>query len=737
MEMKNYQNDAVKKLLRQSKELFRERGDGKKLVFKSPTGSGKTMMMAEFLKQLSDDRDLPAFSYIWTAPRKLHTQSKTKLTKYYEHSQALKCSDFNDLYAKKINENEILFLNWESIRQEGNVIIRENERDLYLAKILENTKANGCDVILIIDESHYHVSDISQELINDISPKLIVEVSATPIMQNHDEMVRVSLDNVKAEGMIKKSIIINDGIGNALVADNRIISAHANSTDEFVLQQALAKRRELAVAFEQAGVRVNPLLCIQLPDRNTKQYKDTKDDIIRMLSKAGITEENRKLAIYLAEQKENLENISHNEGTSEVLIFKQAIALGWDCPRAHMLLLFRRWHSNVFSVQTLGRIMRMPEPEVGHYQNGLLNSAYVYTNLAEVYIDEDVANGYICMNTANRTSGYAPLKFLSVHRVQQREKTRLSPIFNKIFSQAATEYRLKDKINQRSMRVQTGLISDHVAESVDDITGEHISKNIDVQIKHEQELQNSFDYFVRENLSPFYPEGRSIDRVKGVIYTFFADELNIRYEKGDFSKILSMVLSEANRTHFISVLEQAKSAYKAETDARKKELQETKQWEIPTVMTYSEKYTERPAKKSIMQPFYAAESESNLERQFIDRLEESAKVTWWYKNGVGDSMYFAVPYTENGAEHPFYVDFIVQCTDGTIGLYDTKSGITVDTAKDKSDGLQIYIRSENKKGKKLSGGVITPDNNVWKIYTGPGTKLTSKDLSNWSILEDI
>jgi hypothetical protein len=51
MLLKNYQNTAVKKLLTRSVELLSENGN-KKLVFKSPTGSGKTIMMADFLSKL-------------------------------------------------------------------------------------------------------------------------------------------------------------------------------------------------------------------------------------------------------------------------------------------------------------------------------------------------------------------------------------------------------------------------------------------------------------------------------------------------------------------------------------------------------------------------------------------------------------------------------------------------------------------------------------------------------------
>ena len=67
-----------------------------------------------------------------------------------------------------------------------------------------------------------------------------------------------------------------------------------------------------------------------------------------------ILEENGKLAIHLSGDHKNLDNISKADSEAEVLIFKQALALGWDCPRAHILVLFRDWKSIVFSIQTIG-----------------------------------------------------------------------------------------------------------------------------------------------------------------------------------------------------------------------------------------------------------------------------------------------------------------------------------------------------------------------------------------------
>jgi type III restriction enzyme len=92
----------------------------------------------------------------------------------------------------------------------------------------------------------------------------------------------------------------------------------------------------------------------------------------------GIALENKKLAIWLSEDKTNKDDIDIENSPVEVLIFKQAIATGWDCPRAQILVMFREMQSIVFQIQTVGRILRMPEQK--HYDNHILNTAYVYTD---------------------------------------------------------------------------------------------------------------------------------------------------------------------------------------------------------------------------------------------------------------------------------------------------------------------------------------------------------------------
>ena len=147
--------------------------------------------------------------------------------------------------------------------------------------------------------------------------------------------------------MIKKEVAINP----ELKEEN----LEGKGSDEFILEQAIAKREELKKHLNAIGKEdINPLLLIQLPDRSSMDFEDKKEEIEDLLNREfKINTDNGRLAIYLSEDKRNLENISKNGNEAEVLIFKQAIALGWDCPRAYILVLFRNGIRQIFQSRQL------------------------------------------------------------------------------------------------------------------------------------------------------------------------------------------------------------------------------------------------------------------------------------------------------------------------------------------------------------------------------------------------
>jgi type III restriction enzyme len=729
IELKNYQREAVERLKEKVERALRS-PENEIVIFQAPTGSGKTLMVSETLKRLvKEGKHGKKLSFIWISVRHLHEQSKEKLERYYEDDRLIQCSYFEDLEDRKIGENEILFLNWHSINKKDiNIYVRENEQDNNLNAIIQNTKEEGRDIILIIDESHHTAkSERSKELIEVIGPKVTIEVSATPqLTENIFEIEKVLLADVKAEEMIKSEIVVNPGFLN--IPENR-----RKSSDELVIGEALKKREELAKLYRKEGTNINPLVLIQLPDKRSNLI-NKKDEVLRILKdKFNITEENGKLAVWLSEEKtDTLINIDKPDNEVEVLVFKQAIALGWDCPRAQILVIFRESKSFTFTIQTIGRIMRMPE--LKYYSHDDLNKGYVFTNLPNITITEDYAKDYVTIYEAKRDNKlYKEISLPSVYLKRQRERTRLSGEFSRIFMGVAEEMNLKKRITLRPSKVVSPIIADGKIVNIDK-TGEIEHKGtIDVQL-NAVELQHRFDKFIADNCTPYAPVDSS-DRMKTAIYRFFNEKFKMKKYDPQVQRI---VLGKENVQAFVDAINLAKERYKKEVVEKLSERREiipVPKWEVPVIISYNSGYKREEKKKSIMKPFYTKKP-SQPERQFIELLEKSDKVKWWFKNGENEIKYFAVLYKdENGFERAFYVDFIVQFTDGTIGLFDTKSGMTAKDAGPRAEGLQKYIKEQNKKGKKLLGGIAIFVNGTWRYNDNEKYEYNPNDLSSWKVLE--
>ena len=83
--LKTFQEKAITDLRKQFLELWKTTNRKLPLIFKAPTGSGKTLMVAQFLKDISSD---PQFdvdkAFLWFSfSEDSYVQSKKKLFNYY------------------------------------------------------------------------------------------------------------------------------------------------------------------------------------------------------------------------------------------------------------------------------------------------------------------------------------------------------------------------------------------------------------------------------------------------------------------------------------------------------------------------------------------------------------------------------------------------------------------------------------------------------------------------------
>jgi type III restriction enzyme len=116
--LKPFQEIAISQLKDQFLSLWKESNFNIPLVFKSPTGSGKTIMLAQFLRDIVSD---PRFegndtAFVWFSfSEDSYQQSKKKLFEYYGGASELDLIDLNDLSRGKLRKNDVFFINWQKI----------------------------------------------------------------------------------------------------------------------------------------------------------------------------------------------------------------------------------------------------------------------------------------------------------------------------------------------------------------------------------------------------------------------------------------------------------------------------------------------------------------------------------------------------------------------------------------------------------------------------------------------
>lgn len=776
-----YQVEAVKELVAKTRELLEENGSRKKLVFKAPTGSGKTVMASQMLDELTTEleQDGKEVALIWIAPNKLHQQSYFRMKNYFSETRALSPVMYDELDHSidgYIRPGEIFFVNWESINKDSNVMVRDTETSSSLYDLTRRTQEDhGLPIIVVIDEEHMfggRYAKQSEKVLATIQPKLEIRISATPITANADAMVTVSREKVIQAQMIKNGITINPKITEG---------QEGLSENEFLLDRALARRNEIKQAYEELGVRINPLLLIQLPN-DTKEALDADETLLieevksRLEKEYEITVANGKLAVWLSNEKSNLNGLEEPYNVAEVLLFKQAIALGWDCPRAAVLLIFRDIQSTTFGIQTVGRILRMPEQK--YYPNDLLNHGWVYTNLEDtkVVIQAEELN-YITkpLNAVRRKNlNNVDLPAEYSERLSA-DRNRIGPDFSTVLADTANAHWFNRAIQmmlpfpdmddaQESSYNPEGYIPgmaqmidleiaenrekaaalgiDFNAHSIQtqilidvDITGEEGEYEVEQEkvikyAKTQAELEWALTKWCKKFLSGY--EKQSAVAMRGYIYTFMEEMLGVFETEAPIT-----ILYYRNRPHFEELFRKAIEAYtKAVNDRRAKAKSrsfKSYHWIVPEFREYNENANEKvPAHIHALVPFIRLKTASNPEQRFEAFLEANGEfIDWWYKNGESGKQDYAIGYTKasTGERSLFYVDFIIRMKNGQVFLFDTKSSESDSDAPAKHNALIAYMGNGENAHLHLMGGVIIQKGENW--YYSPLPIDNTRDLENW------
>lgn len=665
----DFQENAVIKLL----DLATDKHSKQTIVVKSPTGSGKTIILIgfvdEYLNKVSSNTAI-----IWLCPGKgdLEEQSRQKMRCVAPHRNT---QNLFDALQNGFAPESTTFINWELVTKRDNTAIRDSERKNLFDRIADAHRKK-IDFIVIIDEEHSNNTAKAKMIIDTFAAKNIIRVSATAIENKRYEFYEIDEVDVINEGLITKALYINEGIqDNVEITDDY----------DYLLNLADEKRKAIAARYKEVlGDRkiIRPLVLIQFPNGQPETIRAVE----QKLGSMGYTYDNGMVSIWMSEDKRDLpENLTENDATPVFLLMKQAISTGWDCPRAKILVKLREGMSEQFEIQTIGRIRRMPEAK--HYDDDLLDFCYVYT------FDEKYKMGLLSsMDKAYETRR---LFLKDKCKIFTLEKEIRDVDFNglgerevliKIHEAMVTKYHLGSDKKQNQM-----LLADSGYVFGTEIHGQALQG----EFVRTSSLVDSQSYITTHKRIDTHKHGMQL------MHSIDAIKTSIGMAQGKVKTILERLFRKGgNSSHKLITLETAEfyafiinNQHKLKEEFREVTAQMAVQLSIHLhpkkgIFHIPEQdfFRYDPGVKNEVEYLSSAYHEytsgfatslvrSTCEMLFEQHCEGRDDIEWVYKNGDTGQQYFSIVYVDGiQKQWLFYADYIVMKKDGTVWVIETKGG---------------------------------------------------------------
>lgn len=726
MELKEFQLNAVKSLFEAMDKPARD------IILKSPTGSGKTIILTYFMHQYI--QSYPKTVFVWLTPGKgnLEEQSKAKMDKYVHASQTKRLSD---VMTSGFEENDCVFINWEKLTKKGNNALKDSERINFLEHI-QHALDSGLHFVVIVDESHQNNTVKADEIIQFFHTDKIIRCSATPKGIKNAEIIEIAEVDVIVEGLIKKLLVINEDFPQTVEAE---------SQTGFLLERAYDKQRKLRAAFLSTGKDINPLIVVQIPNKS----EVLQDEVERWFETQGVTFENGQLAVWLSDRHENLEGIEENDAKTIAVIIKQAVATGWDCPRAYILVKLRDNMEETFEIQTIGRIRRMPEAK--HYNSDLLDSCYLYT-LDEKFtagVKMSLGKGALEAYTIFLKNEYKRITLTSEQRTMVTQTRNPQAALTAVAKYFEKEYHTGSNKAENIIRLQTaGFILD------EDIVRHTISgetATLDFQAAGMNEIDVTEKLDTHRHGRDYHQKIGKIGLEIGMEYSYMNTIMRKLFDK-KFSysrKILalepravySFVLNNADRLRYI-----VREAMAVELSQQQLDIKQVSksQFHIPQSCLFtfdSTAKTQTEMRKNVYQGYLSsAEVRSSSERKFEKYCESADSVEWVYKNGDKGSEYLSIVYMDNSEKQKnFFPDYIIG-VNGKIWIVETKGGFD---RSGNSQDIDLYTPKKFAVLKDyldrygLKGGIVRYDEKSEELCICMDNYSDDIQDDCWKVLNDI
>lgn len=709
------------------------------ITVKAPTGAGKTVILIDFIDKYLNTVN-PNTAFIWLCPGKgdLEEQSRKKMINLLPSKST---KNLFDALLSGFEAGSTTFINWELVTKKGNKAISDGEKKNLFDRISQGHRQN-IQYIIIIDEEHSNDTEKANYIINAFAAKNIIRVSATAKKNPLYEYYEVDEIDVISSGLITKALYINEDVD---------YNGDFDSEHGYLIDIADKKRKEIIAAYsEQSGKTkdIRPLCIIQFPNSSDRLIQAVEEKLADM----GYTYDNKMVAKWMSEANEkiNIENITDISASPVFLLMKQAIATGWDCPRAKILVKLRERMSEDFEIQTIGRLRRMPEAK--HYDVDVLDFCYLYT-FDEKY-KESIKQS---MNAAFETKRlFLKDKCKTFTLEKQLRNKDIDGMGERETFYAVHKY-FVDKYGLTENKADNKLRLEGAGYTFEE---KLIGKQLEGKFVKTDSIVNadSSQYRTTQRTVNTHTNGidllHAVDVIKSAI-GMTTQKTKVVLERLFRAKVMSnKKLLALDTVHYYAFV--INNEHKLKEDFRGATATfgqqqaliiepKTATFTIPEQELYRFDPTETDVEEMITNAYESYSSamvvegiRSKCERLFENYCETRDDIEWVYKNGDTRQQYFSIVYLDRlHKQWLFYPDYIVKKKNGEIWIIETKGGEINNRSKniDIQVGNKFEAFKQYAMKKNLKWGFVRDKNEKLKI----NNTIYSDSLSTgeWKPLKDI